>query len=351
MADEAASIHQPIPGPIAALTEGIGLASRAPVVLACVFLVTLLTALPFSLLMRSALESHLGNSLMAEQVAGGVNVQWWSEFVSQSGSLGQTFRTTIIGFAAVLDNVSALADRRARPAPILWLGAFYLLMWLFLSGGILDRFARARATRPHEFFAACGVYFLRFLRLAPFMAAVYYVLFAGVHPLLFDGIYGELARDLTAERTAFLLRLALYLVFGLLVAGVNIIFDYAKVRAVIEDRRSMIGALAAGARFVRRNAGAVATLYGLNMGLFLTVLLAYALVAPGAQSTGGGVWLALAVGQLYLLARLWVKLVFLASETALFQNRLAHAGYIARPTLPRPEPAIVERAISPEPRM
>jgi hypothetical protein len=42
-------------------------------------------------------------------------------------------------------------------------------------------------------------------------------------------------------------------------------------------------------------------------------------------------WIGFAVGQVYVIARLWVKLVFWASETALFQSRLAHAGYVTRP--------------------
>ncbi len=47
-------------------------------------------------------------------------------------------------------------------------------------------------------------------------------------------------------------------------------------------------------------------------------------------------WLGAAVGQVYVLARLWVKLMFWASETALFQGRLGHAGYVVRaqPTWP-----------------
>lgn len=326
-----------------ALTDGIRLVNRAPVILACVFLVTLLTALPFSSMMRDALASHLGNRMIAEQVAGGVNAQWWSEFIQHTGTLGRTFQTTIIGFAAVLDNLSTLADGVRRPSPILWLGAVYLLLWLFLTGGILDRYARARPTRTHEFFTACGTYFVRFLRLAPFVVVAYYMLFAVVHPLVLDDLYAVLTRDVTVERTAFLIRLALYLVFGVLLAGVNVLVDYAKVRAVVEDRRSMIGALMAGARFVRRNRGAVAALYLLNTGLFVVVLLLYALVAPGAESTGVRLWLGVAISQVYLLARLWVKLVFLASETALFQSRLAHIGYIASAPAARPEPPIAEQ--------
>ena len=153
-----------------ALLDGIRRVNRAPVVLACVFGVTLLAALPFSVFMRDALQQHLGNSLAAEAAARGVNYQWWTEFTGQAGGLGRTFTTTIIGFAAVLDNLSTLLDGESRPSSILWLGAGYLLLWLFLSGGILDRYARARPTRSYEFFTACGVYFVRFLRLAPIIA-------------------------------------------------------------------------------------------------------------------------------------------------------------------------------------
>ena len=330
-----------------ALRDGIRRVNRAPVILACVFAATLLTALPFSMMMREALRAHLGSSLAADRAARGVNYQWWTEFRAQAGALGSTFETTIIGFAAVLDNLSTLADGESRPAPILWLGACYLLLWLFLSGGILDRYARARPTRSHEFFAACGVYFPRFLRLAPVIALTYYLLFAYVHPLLLGNLYNEITRDVTVERTAMFWRLALYGVFGALLVLVNVVFDYTKVRAIVEDRRSMIGALAAGCRFVRRNAAGVAALYLLNGVLFVSVLMVYALVAPRPDTSGARMVLGFAVSQIYLLARLWVRLVFFASETSLFQGRLAHAGYVAMAAPARAEPPVVERLTSP----
>jgi hypothetical protein len=46
--------------------------------------------------------------------------------------------------------------------------------------------------------------------------------------------------------------------------------------------------------------------------------------------------------QAYIAARLIVKLQFMASETALFQRSLAHAGYVAAPATVRPEPPTVE---------
>ena len=328
-----------------ALRDGIEKVGKAPVILACVFVATLVAALPFSILMRDSIARHLGGSMAAVEAARGLNDQWLAEYRAQAGEIGKTLGGTVIGFAAVLDNLSTLVDNEDRPPSILWLGAAYLLLWLFLAGGILDRYARNRPTHSYEFFSACGVYFGRFLRLAPIIAATYYALFAVVHPILFKQIYGSLTRDVTVERTAFFYRLALYLIFGGLLIVANAIFDYAKVRAVVEDRRSMIGALTASARFIRRNFSAVAALYLTNGLIFVTVLVIYALVAPGMGRTALGVWLGFVVSQLYLLARLWARLVFSASEVALFQGRLAHAGYVASAPVRLSEPPIVEQVV------
>jgi hypothetical protein len=334
--------------PTAAFIDGIRRVNKAPAILACVFIVTLVTALPLSLVLRESLSGHLGNSLAADEALRGVNYQWWSEYsaAQPAGSIARTFGTSVIGFAVVLDNISTLLDKGARPSALLMLGAAYLLLWLFLAGGILDRYARNRPTRAHEFFSACGIYFVRFLRLAPIVGITYYLLFRYVHNWLFDSLYEKVTRNLTVERTAFFWRAGFYAFFGLLLMAVNVIFDYAKARAVIEDRRSMIGAVAAGLRFVRRNLGAVAALYTLDALLFVAVLALYALVAPGAGSSGVLMWLGFLVGQMYLLARLWVRPVFLASTASLFQGRLAHVGYVAGPPVRLPEPPIVERALS-----
>jgi hypothetical protein len=53
-------------------------------------------------------------------------------------------------------------------------------------------------------------------------------------------------------------------------------------------------------------------------------------------------WLAFAAGQIWIVARLLVKLQFLASQTALFQASLAHAAYTAAPTPVWPDSAAAE---------
>jgi hypothetical protein len=271
-----------------------------------------------------------------------VNHDWWEEFSAQAVGLGTTFRPEITGFAAALQNLSHLADGVRPATTIAGAAAAYLLVWAFLIGGILDRYARNRPTRSSGFFSACGVYFFRFARLGVIAAFFYYLLFAWVHPLLLVDLYGWAVRDMTVERSAFLVRLGCYAVFAGLLGGVNLVFDYAKVRAVVEDRRSMLGALAAGFRFVRRRPFATVALYLLCGSVFLAVVAAYALVAPGAGGAGWSIWLGFAIGQAYIVARLWVKLLFYASETAFFQSALAHAEYTASPSPVWPESPAAE---------
>src|SRR5947207_942434 len=118
-------------------------------------------------------------------------------------------------------------------APLMPFGIFFyapydfmwLILWAFLGGGILDRYARQRPTRGRGFFAACGAHFPALLRLAV------------VELLVFLAI--------RAVATG-------YLAMGLFLAA-SPFFVYARVRVVVEDRRSAIGALLAGGRFIRRN--------------------------------------------------------------------------------------------------
>jgi hypothetical protein len=316
---------------LGAALDGLRRVGRAPALLAGVWALTLAISLPLAIVMRGMLAEHLGRSLAADAALTGTNYEWMQEFASQAAGVGVTFRPTVIGFGAVVDNLSAFVDAASRPAVVAAAAAAYILVWLFLAGGIIDRLARDRPARAHGFFAACGVFFFRFLRLAAAQAIVYGLLFGPMHRWLFDRLYPRMIHEVDVERTAFFARAVLYLVFGILVSACAMVFDYAKVRAVVEDRRSMIGAITAGVGFIRRNYAAAVTLFAIDFLLFAAVVALYALVAPGAGRSTMTIAISVAIGQLYVLARLCVKLVFWGSEAALFQSRLAHAGYTARP--------------------
>jgi hypothetical protein len=326
----------------AAFRDGLRRVNAAPLLVLGMFATTLLIALPLSIALRGMLEAHLGASLAAGTAAAGTNYDWWQEFSAQASGLGTTFVPSIIGFGAVLDNLSALLDNAPLAATIAGAVAAWMVVWSFLSGGAIDRLARDRRTRSSGFFAACGVHFWRFLRLGAAAWCVYATLFGYVHRWIFVSGLERFTRDLTVERTAFLFRVAAYLVFGALLVVATAIFDYARIRIVVEDRRSALGALAAGARFAWRHAGAVAGLYLVNMAAFLLLLALYAVAAPGAPGGMVKTLAVVAIGEVYILGRHYLKLVVYASETALFQHALAHATYTAAPAVVWPDSPAAE---------
>ena len=324
--------------------DGLRRVAAAPAVLVGIYFITLAAALPLATAIGFGINEHLGSSLAANDAADSVNYDWWQEFTSQSSTLTltSTFTPSILGFATTLDSVSGLLDKRPIvPAIALALG-FYMLVWIFLQGGVLDRYARGRRIGAHGFFAASGIFFPRFLRLGIAAGIAYWFLFSYVHEWLFAKWYVNVTRDLAVERTAFYWRVLMYAIFTALLAVTTTVLDYAKVRAVMEARRSMTGALIAASRFIVRNPRRVAALYLTNTVLFLSIVGVWALIDPGAGGSGMSMWAGVLLSQGYILARLIVKLQVLASETALFQRSLAHWGYSAVPMAARPEPPIVE---------
>jgi hypothetical protein len=115
--------------------------------------------------------------------------------------------------------------------------------------------------------------------------------------------------------------------------------DFAKVRTVVEDRRSMLGAIGASVRFIRRRPFRVAGLFVLNALAWLVILRLWLSVAPGATAP---TWWAFLITEIYLLVRVWAKLAFMASEVVFFQGDLAHAQYTAAPEIVWPDSPAAE---------
>jgi hypothetical protein len=176
------------------------------------------------------------------------------------------------------------------------------LLWAFLSGGILDRYARARATRARGFFGACGGHFSAMVRLGLILVVAH------------SALHATLAPHVT---NPYLMAIAIVLVLAVTLIGV-----YAQVRLVVEDRRSAAGALLAAWRFVRRTPSAA-----LIFLIFAGALWAAALVPY--------VWVRLPLAA-------YVTLALYASGVVLFQSRLAHAGYTAAPPIVWPESPAAE---------
>jgi hypothetical protein len=191
-----------------------------------------------------------------------------------------------------------------------------LLLWAFLSGGTLDRYARRRPTRARGFFGACGGHLGAMLRLGLTILLVV----ASFHLI----IGGDLPNGFVHE-AAFVVAL-----------GLALVLSTAQVRIAVEDRRSALGALLAALRFIVHNP-AVVVPYVLFVIAFLGVMLAGERFAPSAPD--GWRW---AAGKAFVAIECGLLLAWYATATSFFQLRLAHASYTAAPPLEWPESPAAE---------
>ena len=322
-----------------AFLEGWRRVLRAPGLSASIVAATFLFALPLALVVSRAIEQHLGASVEAERALEGWHAGWAAEFGAGAQGLARTFTHEILGFGGTLATLSGLLDRVALAPPLAAAVVAYLALWVFLTGGILDRLARGRSLGAAAFFAACGGYFWRMLRVAVLAGGAYYAAFAWLHPVLFSNLFNSLTRESTEERDVVAVRAAMYVVFLLVLLAIGVVADFAKVRLVVEDRRSALGAFAASLRFIRRRFVRTLALYAVNLVALAIILRLWLQVAPEASAA---TWLVLLTGQLYLLARIWARLAFVASEAVFFQGELAHAQYTAAPDPIWPDSPAVE---------
>jgi hypothetical protein len=293
------------------------------------WLLTLGAAVPLALLIREGLATHLGSSLMSDTLATGMDYEWWQEFASQARGVDTSFTANIIGFGTTLDAWSRLLDAREVPVAVATALGTYLTAWTVLAGGVVARYGRPPLTGPHGFAEACGRHAGVLVRLALLAGAAYAFLFGTVHEWLFDTWYTRITRDVDVESTVFAWRALFYGVFGLLLAAVATALDYARVRIVVENRRSALMALVAACRFIRRHPGRVAGLWSLNGLAALMTMGVWAVVSHTDNGWAVGGWRGVVAAQAYLALRLTLRLVSLASTTAVFQASLAQVGYPA----------------------
>ncbi|HWR51691.1 MAG TPA: hypothetical protein VN428_11325 [Bryobacteraceae bacterium] len=258
-------------------------------------------ALPLALL----LGSSLGGTTWPERMNGRFDLDWLFEFVYRSGDTASTT------FGPV----------------VLALGAGYVLLTTFLSGGAIAHFASG--TQRYDaavFWGACGRNFGRLLRLVVYSVIFYAIVLMANSALAALG--GRIWAESMEERPVAIYGWARAAVTLLLLLYVNMVVDYARVRLVVDDSRKSLRAALGSFGFVARNFGVAAGAFAIVFALFA------ALVGTGHVLVRVLPWvLVIIVQQGFVFGRILVKLLFYASETQVYME--------LRPVPPpAPEPLI-----------
>jgi hypothetical protein len=199
-------------------------------------------------------------------------------------------------------------------------GLLYLIANTFLAGGILEVFASedGRFTMK-KFFSGCGAYFWRFFRLF-LVSLIFYAIAVGVYVLLTSQIDATDKRA-TVEKPGALKTWAAVLLLLALFSIVNMIVDYARIGAVVGERRKMFREWFKAARFAFRR---FLRAYGLYLTISLTGILVFAffvwLRGGLHQNSYANVFLAFLVGQTAIASRMWTRMTFYAAELDLYRR-------------------------------
>lgn len=316
-------------GPVRAALNGAARLGRVRRIVAWLWIANLLFALPLAVSVGAAIGRSIGASRMGERLLEGLDLVWHSEYAAGAGGVAATLQPSQVGVGAFLDNLELWFSGglfELEPGLIAG-GVLYALVWALLLGGALAYLQSGARPTVRGFFGFGGEFFFRFVRLTAVVGVLYYGVYRFSRWLF--GRLEHLTRDLTVERSVLLVYLCAAALVIVLLLLLRMIADYAKIAMVIEDRRSALFAALRGARFVAgkplRTFGLV-LLFGLAGGL---VLYLYALAAPGA---GQATWLAVIgaflVGQLFLIARLGLRLALLGAELDLYERTSSFGGVV-----------------------
>lgn len=301
-----------------AWADGLRQVVTAPLLVLVAAMLSIAVAAPFAVVLGSELREALADQPPIALGSSEIDADWWNEFRSHAVGLAATFTPTVIGFAAPLDNLSAIADGTRRPPVLVLPIAVGVIAWALLWSIALQRFNRRRGLSIGEAASALVAHFPGFVAISAAAAVAQVLLYLTVHPLLFNVLFGAAVDGASPESAAFAFRALFYALFAVPVVAISLVADYSRVTAVVAGA-GVGAAISAGSRFVREHWRTVAALYLLNAVTFAIVMAAYGVIdfAGGSRVTG---WRGVAIGQAFIFARLAIRLVSGASSLTLFKS-------------------------------
>jgi hypothetical protein len=310
-----------------------------------VLAVNLALALVLALPLAAQLEDDLAHTGASASMMYGFDFDWWSAWEEGQEGPSSTFRPDTFGTGFAFKNLDLLL-RGALPAGllpepgreerqrlgagdlpprldplILGVGVLYLLIQVFLTGGLLGVLRAPQGGWTFRgLIHGSGFYFGRLLRVSLLALGGAWVVFALNAP--FARWVDGMAREAVSEQTALNLGLGRHalLLFALLV--VHAVASYARVIVVREERQSAALALVSSLGFCARNALAVLGHYAVVIAGAVVLLATWAVFDARLAVIG---WksqlLALAGFEVFLVGRIALRLGLLGGQLALHRDR------------------------------
>lgn len=203
---------------------------------------------------------------------------------------------------------------------IVVMGLIYLLLNTFFAGGIIEVFAVDYGHfTMRRFWAGCGAYFWRFFRLM--LISLFFYGGAGFIYFVIRGMVNSSAAQSTSYESFLYQRWGTLLLLVVMLGFVNMLFDYAKIRTVVDDSRSMFRETFKALGFSLRHFFSVSVLYSVIAVIGIVFFLSLAWLRDSIdQSSIITLIAAILLGQTAIAARMWTRMTFYAAELDFYRR-------------------------------
>jgi hypothetical protein len=327
---------------ISTLKQGITQVSRTKRMILFAWFVNVLFALVLALPVLKQLDGYLRNTVMDENVLKQMDPAWVESYRAdmEKSEFSRALDNTIYGYAPFVNHLEMQMNgtfirtlggflydfflrweiNSGATSLLFFLCLLYVCTGAFLAGGFIGIYSKEYRSTFTEFLMDGAKYFGKFFRLSLIALLVYYIFFAVVVDWINTGIprWTQYAASETVPYTYYMIRdVAVLFVLSLLF----MIFDYARIRIVVDDRTSALGSTAAGVRFAFAHFLSTYGLYLLLTVMGVLLIIVYAIlekIIP--QESYWPLVLLFLVQQLYMLARFFLKGSFYACQTELYRT-------------------------------
>jgi hypothetical protein len=261
----------------------------------CNFLLAALAAIP----LMSLLEEKLGYSFAAQQLMEGFDYTVYTDFMREYG-------------AAVLPILSQST----------LLIIFYVFLSVFLMGGILETCKNVPQKAHFQSFAVGSIkYFWKLFFITLCFLVIHGLVFFLFFNLFMSLIHGGDLKQLDSELVIYWrggIVLGIYLFFAGIILTIH---DFAKIYLVEHNPKWIFTAIKNGIQLVFKNFRATFCLSILNWLIFGLLSFIYLqLRGDDLNSTVGGLWFIFILGQVFILIKMGLKILNLASKTGLYKQ-------------------------------
>lgn len=255
-----------------------------------IYCINLVLALLVMFPLLSFLKEGFGGSMLPDALLKGFDFTSFVEFIRSVKGFGSSFA-------------------QAR-----WMILFYLVLSMFMAGGILFTFNSKESFTVKSFLNGCTHYFFRFFKLFFYML-IFNLLVAVIVYLPMVLIVKSASETVESEASLFYIVLICVLIHLIFMAILQMIAYYTKIRIVTEDSRKVFRSIFSSIKFVFKHFANTFSLFLLQLVVPVILLIFILLLNSEIGMTSGfTIFIMFIFQQAFILSRVFTRIWMYGSQ-------------------------------------